>query len=164
MAEFNSKGCILSVGPDPVSPATTVTYKKLYGLYNIPEMGGTPERIDVTNLEDSHKRSILGIGDVSDLSFGFYCTKNETDTTAQIRDTWNVLQAYQTAGTVLNWKLEYPDGNGWEWKGTCAVKRDTTTVNTAIKFTLSVGLDTELSPIAQAAQSATPAQSQGGTG
>ena len=37
--EFNSKGCILSCGPDPVSPATTVTYKKLYGLYNVPEMG-----------------------------------------------------------------------------------------------------------------------------
>lgn len=158
--EFNSKGCKLSVGPDPVSPATTVTYKKLYGLYNIPEMGGTPERIDVTNLEDSHKRSILGIGDVSDLSFGFYCTKGETDTTEQVRDTWNVLQGYQTAGTVLNWKLEYPDGNGYTWKGTCAVKRDTTTVNTAIKFTLSVGLDTELSPIAQATQS----QGNGGGG
>ena len=147
MGEFNSKGCILSCGADPVSPATTVSYKKLYGLYNIPEMGGSPERLDVTNLEDSHKRSILGIGDVSDLAFGFFATKGETDTSDQIRDTWNVLQTYQTAGTVLNWKLEYPDGNGYEWKGSCAVKRDTTTVNTAIKFTLSVGLETELSPL-----------------
>ena len=145
--EFNSKGCILSCGPDPVSPATTVTYKKLYGLYNIPEMGGTPERLDVTNLEDGHKRSILGIGDVSDTNFGFYATKDETDTTAQVRDTWNVLQGYQTAGTVLNWKLEYPDGHGWTWKGTCAVKRDAVTVNTAIKFTLAVGLDTALTPL-----------------
>ena len=147
MSEFNSKGCILSVGPDPVSPATTVTYKKLYGLYNIPEMGGTPERLDVTNLEDGHKRSVLGIGDVSDTNFGFYATKDETDTTEQVRDTWNVLQSYQTAGTVLNWKLEYPDGHGWTWKGTCAVKRDAVTVNTAIKFTLAVGLDTALTPL-----------------
>lgn len=147
MSEFNSKGCILSVGPDPVSPATTVTYKKLYGLYSVPEMGGTPERLDVTNLEDGHKRSILGIGDVSDTNFGFYATKDETDTAAQVRDTWNVLQAYQTAGTILNWKLEYPDGHGYEWKGTCAVKRDAVTVNTAIKFTLAVGLDTELTPL-----------------
>ena len=145
--EFNSKGCKLSCGPDPVSPATTVTYKKLYGLYNIPEMGGTPERLDVTNLEDGHKRSVLGIGDVSDTNFGFYATKDETDTTEQVRDTWNVLQSYQTAGTVLNWKLEYPDGHGWTWKGTCAVKRDAVTVNTAIKFTLAVGLDTALTPL-----------------
>lgn len=147
MSEFNSKGCKLSCGPDPVSPATTVTYKKLYGLYNVPEMGGTPERLDVTNLEDGHKRSILGIGDVSDTNFGFYATKDETDTTEQVRDTWNVLQSYQTAGTILNWKLEYPDGHGWTWKGTCAVKRDAVTVNTAIKFTLAVGLDTTLTPL-----------------
>ena len=106
--EFNSKGCILSCGPDPVSPATTVTYKKLYGFYNVPEMGGTPERLDVTNLEDGHKRSILGIGDVSDMNYGFYATKDETDTTEQVRDTWNVLQSYMTAGTILNWKLDVP--------------------------------------------------------
>ena len=155
MPEFNSKGCKLSCGPDPVSPATDVTYKKLYGLYNIPEMGGTPERIDVTNIEDGHKRSILGISDVGDVAFGFYATKDETDTAAQIRDTWNVLQAYETAGTVLNWKLEYPDGNGYTWKGTCAVRRDTTTVNNAIKFTLSTGLDTDLIPIAQSSSSST---------
>ena len=163
--EFNSKGCTLSCGVDPVSPATTVTYKKLYGLYNIPEMGGSPERIDVTNLEDGHKRSILGISDASDMNFGFYATKDETDTSEQVRDTWNVLQAYQTAGTILNWKLVYPDGNGFTWKGSCAVKRDAVAVNKAIQFTLATGLDTELTPIPQAAQSATPAQSQGtGTG
>ncbi|MBP5378567.1 MAG: hypothetical protein J6Y64_03390 [Ruminococcus sp.] len=160
MSEFNSKGCKLSCGPDPVSPATTVTYKKLYGLHTIPEMGGSPERLDVTNLEDSHKRSILGLGDVSDLNFGFYATKGETDTVSQVRDTWNVLQAYETAGTVLNWKLEYPDGNGWEWKGSCHVKRDQVTVNTPIKFTLAVGLETDLDPLTPAA----PAQNAGGGG
>ena len=154
MSEFNSKGCKLSCGPDPVSPATTVTYKKLYGLHTIPEMGGSPERLDVTNLEDGHKRSILGIADVGDFNFGFYATKNETDTTEQVRDTWNVLQAYETAGTVLNWKLEYPDGNGYEWKGSCHVKRDQVTVNTAIKFTLAVGLGTELTPLTPAQNNA----------
>lgn len=147
--EFNSKGCKLSVGPDPVSPATDVTYKKLYGLYNIPEMGGTPERIDVTNLEDGHKRSILGISDVGDLTFGFFATKDEIDTTTQIRDTWNILQGYETAGTVLNWKLEYPDGNGYTWKGTCSVRRAAVAVNNAIQFNLDIGLDTELTPIPQ---------------
>ena len=71
MGEFNSKGTILSVGPDPVSPATTVTYKKLYGLYTVPEMGGSPEQIDVTNLEDSVRRSILGLQSISTLEFEF---------------------------------------------------------------------------------------------
>lgn len=155
MGEFNSKGTILSVGPDPVSPATTVTYKKLYGLYSVPEMGGTPERIDVTNLEDGVKRSILGIGDNGTIDFEFYGTDNETDTSAQIRDTWNVLRAYQTAGTILNWKLEYPDGEGFTWKGTCSVRRQAVTVNSAIKFTLSVGTETEINDIVPAQTSST---------
>ena len=148
--EFNSKGTILSVGPDPVSPATTVTYKKLYGLNLVPEMGGTPEQIDVTNLEDSHKRSILGIQDNGTLDFEFYATNGETDTSAQIRDTWNILRGYETAGTLLNWKLEYPDGEGFTWKGACSVRRQSVGVNQAVKLTLTVGLESELTDISPA--------------
>ena len=145
MGEFNSKGTILSVAPVPQSgnPA----YKKLYGLFTVPEMGGTPEQIDVTNLEDSHKRSILGIQDTGTLDFEFYATKGETDTTAQIRDTWNILRGYQTAGNAMLWKLEYPDGEGFTWKGKCSLRRQSVGVNSAIKFTLTVGLETKLTDI-----------------
>ena len=147
MAEFNSKGTKLSCGIDPVSPATTVTYKALYGLYSVPEMGGTPEQIDVTNLDDAVKRSILGISDCGALEFEFYATKGETDTESQVRDTWNVLRGYETAGTVLNWKLEYPDGEGFTWKGKCSVRKSAQGVNEAGKFTLSVGLETALTDL-----------------
>lgn len=145
MGEFNSKGTILSVAPVPQSgdPA----YKKLYGLFTVPEMGGTPEQIDVTNLEDSHKRSILGIQDTGTLDFEFYATEDETDTTAQIRDTWNILRGYQSAGDTMMWKLEYPDGEGFTWKGKCSLRRQSVGVNFAIKFTLTVGLETELTDI-----------------
>jgi len=145
MGEFNSKGTILSVAPVPQSgdPA----YKKLYGLFTVPEMGGTPEQIDVTNLEDSHKRSILGIQDTGTLDFEFYATEDEEDTTAQIRDTWNILRGYQSAGDTMMWKLEYPDGEGFTWKGKCSLRRQSVGVNSAIKFTLTVGLETELTDI-----------------
>ena len=145
MGEFNSKGTILSVAPVPQTgdPA----YKKLYGLFTVPEMGGTPEQIDVTNLEDSHKRSILGIQDTGTLDFEFYATEDEEDTTAQIRDTWNILRAYQSAGDTMMWKLEYPDGEGFTWKGKCSLRRQSVGVNSAVKFTLTVGLETELTDI-----------------
>ena len=110
-------------------------------------MGGTPEQIDVTNLEDGMKRSILGLQDTGTLDFEFYATDGETDTTTQIRDTWNILRGYQTAGTQMMWKLEYPDGEGFTWKGTCSVRRQAVDVNQAIKFTLTVGLDTPLTDI-----------------
>lgn len=140
MAEFNSKGTILSVAAVPQSGDPS--YKKLYGLFNVPEMGGTPEMIDVTNLEDAMKRNIPGIGDTGTLDFEFYATEDETDTTSQIRDTWNILRGYQTAGTTMMWKLEYPDGEGFTWKGKCTVRRQAVGVNSAIKFTLTVGLET----------------------
>lgn len=140
MAEFNSKGTILSVAAVPQSGDPS--YKKLYGLFNVPEMGGTPEMIDVTNLEDAMKRNIPGIGDTGTLDFEFYATEDETDTTSQIRDAWNILRGYQTAGTTMMWKLEYPDGEGFTWKGKCTVRRQAVGVNSAIKFTLTVGLET----------------------
>ena len=145
MPEFNSKGTILSVATVPQSGDPT--YKKLYGLSTVPEMGGTPEQIDVTNLEDSIKRSILGIQDTGTLDFEFYATEDETDTSSQIRDTWNILRGYQTAGDTMMWKLEYPDGEGFTWKGKCSVRRQSVGVNQAIKFTLTIGLDTALTDI-----------------
>jgi hypothetical protein len=145
MGEFNSKGTILSVAAVPASGDPT--YKKLYGLFTVPEMGGTPEMIDVTNLEDSIKRNIPGIGDTGTLDFEFYATEDETDTSTQIRDTWNILRGYQTAGDTMMWKLEYPDGEGFTWKGKCSVRRQSVGVSNAIKFTLTVGLESELADI-----------------
>ena len=156
MAEFNSKGTKLSVAAIPQSGDPT--YKSLYGLYSVPEMGGTPETIDVTNLDDAVKRSILGIQDTGSLEFEFYATMGETDTTTQIRDTWNILRGYQTAGTVMMWKLEYPDGEGFTWQGKCSVRKSSQGVNEAGKFTLTVGLETALTDIVNS----TPVQNGGG--
>lgn len=145
MGEFNSKGTILSIAAVPQSGDPS--YKKLYGLFTVPEMGGTPEMIDVTNLEDGIKRNIPGIGDTGTLDFEFYATEQETDTSSQIRDTWNILRGYQTAGTSMMWKLEYPDGEGFTWQGKCTVRRQSVSVNSAIKFTLTIGLETALTDI-----------------
>lgn len=146
MGEFNSKGSKLSVAAIPANSADP-TYKTLYGLFSIPEMGGTPEMIDVTNLEDSIKRSIPGIGDTGTLDFEFYATEGETDTTTQVRDTWNILRSYDTSGSDYLWKLEYPDGEGFTWTGKCHVRRQAVSVNSAIKFTLTVGIGADFSDI-----------------
>lgn len=145
MGEFNSKGTILSVAPVPQSGDPS--YKKLYGLFSVPEMGGTPETLDVTNLEDAIRRSILGLQDLGTLDFEFYATEDETDTSSQIRDTWNILSGYEAAGDALMWKLEYPDGEGYTWKGKCSVRRQAVAVNEPIKFTLTVATETALTPM-----------------
>lgn len=145
MGEFLSKDTKLSVAAIPQSGDPS--YKSLYGLFSVPEMEGAPEQIDVTNLEDGSRRSINGLGAASNLEFRFYATEDETDTTTQIRDTWNILRGYQTAGTELMWKLEYPDGEGFTWRGKCTVRRQATEVNNAIKFTLTVDTATALTDL-----------------
>lgn len=143
MSEFNTKGTKLSVAQVAENPQ----YKSLYGLYSVPEMGGSPEQIDVTNLEDSARRSINGLVSISSLDFEFYAQKDEEDTAQQVRDTWNILRSYQVADTVMQWKLEYPDGEGFEWTGRCAVRRQAVGVNDAVKFTLTIETGSPLTDI-----------------
>lgn len=145
MGEFLSKGTKLSVATVPQTGDPT--YKSLYGLFSVPEMEGAPDQIDVTNLEDGSRRSINGLGAASTLEFQFYATEDETDTSSQVRDTWNILRGYQTADTELMWKLEYPDGEGFTWRGKCSVRRQATEVNTAIRFTLTVDKATPLTDL-----------------
>ena len=145
MGEFTSKGTKLSVATVPQTGDPT--YKSLYGLFSVPEMEGAPDQIDVTNLEDGSRRSINGLGAATTLEFQFYATKGETDTAAQVRDTWNILRGYQTADAELMWKLEYPDGEGFTWKGKCNVRWQATEVNTAIRFTLTVDKATALTDL-----------------
>lgn len=145
MSEFISKGTKLSVATVPQSGDPS--YKSLYGLYSVPEPEGAPDQVDVTNLEDGSRRSINGLGAASTLEFMFYATNGETDTTTQVRDTWNILRAYQVAGDLLMWKLEYPNGEGFTWKGKCNVRWQAAEVNGAIKFTLTVDKSTPLADI-----------------
>ena len=51
MGEFISKGTKLSVATVPTGSAEP-SYKKLYGLFSVPEMEGAPDQIDITNLQD----------------------------------------------------------------------------------------------------------------
>lgn len=139
--EFNSAETTLSVKS---GTETTSTYKVLYGLYKIPEMGGNAEMLDVTNLSDKHKRSIPGIKDVSSLDFEFYNNSGDSDTSTVIMTSYATLAALETDDTVAHWKLMYPDGTGFSWDGRVSVKRAGVGVNEPLKFTARVALETEL--------------------
>ena len=60
-AKHISKGITLDVG----------TVKAVTGLTDIPDMGATPEKIDVTTLADDCRQYINGIKDFGDLEFTF---------------------------------------------------------------------------------------------
>ncbi|MBQ0099701.1 MAG: phage tail protein [Firmicutes bacterium] len=128
MAGILSKGITLSYK----ASSSASTYTDLTNLQEIPELGNTaPEKIDVTVLSDSAKKSIAGLGDTAqDLGFKFlYDSDQFEDLVALDED------------VSISWKVSLPDGEEATFTGTPSVKLDGVGVNSAITYTLTVSVD-----------------------
>ncbi len=146
--ELLSKGIRLEICED--ASQSSPVWRNLYGLSSTPDIGGDPEKIEVTNLADGNKRYIDGILDYGDLEFGFFYNKEDTpdeEASVKIMESYAVLRAYQQEGTQLDYRLVYPDNTGHQWKGSVNVKRSAAAVNAALEFTLTTSLSSEMKDI-----------------
>ncbi len=124
---------------------TKISYKsgeaeftQLDYLMEVPEFGGTPEKIDVTVLSDSVKKYVPGIKDLGDLVFKFlYDNSSETSN-------YRVLKGLADANTAATFKIEYPDGTGHQFDAVPAVKMDAGTVNGALTFSATMLLQSDI--------------------
>ena len=145
MSEYSSKGIKLSM-----SAEKTGTFQQLYGLHKTPDMGASREKLDVTNFDDSNKRYIAGISDVSDLTFDFYYNKEkneDTEAAEKLLNAYKALKTAETADTPMWFKLEYPDETGHIWQGDISVKRTGAGVNEALKFQLTTTVRSEITEV-----------------
>lgn len=146
--ELLSLGIKLEVSEDLTASPTK--WRNLYGLSEVPDMGGEKEKVDVTNLADKNKRYIDGITDFGDLEFKFFYNKEETPDEAeseQIRESYSVLRAYEVAKKTLSFRLTYPDSTGHQWQGTASVRRNSAGVNAALEFTLISTVSSEMTDV-----------------
>ncbi len=128
------------------------TYKELYGLNSDPDMGGEPEKVDVSNMRDSMQRNINGLIKTDALAFEFFYNKEEAAAAAaENPNAANVeynafakLKALEKAGKPVFWRHTYPDGSFYSWNGTPTVYMKGGKVGEARQFTLSVSLETTL--------------------
>ena len=123
------------------------TYKELYGLNGFPDMGGEPEKVDITNMRDGNKRYTSGLTDTGNLSFDFYYNraKDAETTTGGITMVNNAFAAMKAQeGNLLNWKLTYPDGSSYSWTGKPTVYISSGSVGAPISFKLSVSVESKL--------------------
>ncbi len=130
--------------------ASPANWRKLYGLSEVPDMGGEKEKVDVTNLADKNKRYIDGITDFGDLEFKFFYNKEETPdeaSSAEVRESYAVLRAYELEKTPLTFRLTYPDNTGHQWQGTASVRRNSAGVNAALEFTLISTVSSEMKDV-----------------
>lgn len=129
MAGTLSKGIKLSYKSNSGS-----TFTELTNLQEIPELGNnTKEKVDVTVLSDSAKKSIDGLSDTAqDLPFKFLYDKEQFTTLAALT-------------TSTDWQVELPsEGNTATFSGTPSVKLDSVGVGAALTYTLTISVNTEI--------------------
>jgi hypothetical protein len=113
------------------------SYVEVAGLQEVPDIGGKPEKIDTTTLSSTIKTSILGIRDPGELQFKFIFDNSLS--TSNFR----VLKGFETANTLVQYKIVYSDTSYAEFYAYCSVSVDSAKVNDAIKFTATLMTTTD---------------------
>lgn len=114
------------------------SYEVLDGLMEVPSLGGTPDKVEVTTLADASRRYIKGLKDYGDLAFKFLYD-NEKATS-----NFRILRGLEDSGKVVDWKVEFPDGTGFTFSGECSVAPSDGSVGGYIAFTLNISLNSDI--------------------
>ena len=114
------------------------SYEVLDGLQEVPSLGGTPDKVEVTTLADASRRYIKGIKDYGDLTFKFLY-QNDTETS-----NFRILRGLEESGKIVEWKVEFPDGTGFEFSGECSVAPSDGSVGGYIAFNLTISLNSDI--------------------
>ena len=134
----------MALVPGLLTKDITLSYKKdssyevLDGLMEVPSLGGTPDKVEVTTLADASRRYIKGIKDYGDLTFKFLY-QNDTETS-----NFRILRGLEESGKIVDWKVEFPDGTGFAFSGECTVAPSDGAVNAAITFNLTISLNSDI--------------------
>ena len=125
MAKCTNKTFIMHKG------ANEGSFTKLIDITEYPDLGGPKEKLDVTTLSDTKKRTIDGIEDVNDLEFKAWYEKAD----------YEKLLAIQESGSLDTYQIWFgEDGQDgiWEWQGKMAVYPNTGSSNAAREMTFSI--------------------------
>lgn len=137
MAKHSSIGIQLDVG----------TVKNISGLTDIPDMGATPEKLDVTTLADDVRKYINGVKDYGDLEFTFIY---ESGSNGNYKKLYDLI--YDAQGEKLpeneagntECAVTFPDGSKFDFTGTIDVRIIGVGVNAVITFAMTVALSSNI--------------------
>jgi hypothetical protein len=111
---------------------------EITGLTSIPALGGKREKIEVTTLTDTVKKTIFGIRDLGDLEFKFIF--DNSSATANYR----VLKGLEDAGAAVAFTVEFIDGTKFAFSAYVSVEVGEAQVNKAHEFSASMALTTAI--------------------
>lgn len=121
-----SKGIKLSY-----SSTGTESYTDLTDLLEIPSLGGSVDKVDVTTLADASKKYINGIKDYGDLAFKFNYAKQQFTTLNGLTGS-------------INFKVTLPDNTTATFSGEPSVSLEGVGVGAAMTYTLNISLDSDI--------------------
>ncbi len=121
--------------------------QNLYGLKSTPDMGGSREKKQVTNLLDTAHRYIAGLYKYDELTFGFYYNSdsdNPNVSSGQVAAAYSAARAIERAGTSVSQKLEFPDGTYFTWTGQISTRIKSMNPDGIMEFSIISIPDTKL--------------------
>ena len=122
-----SKGIKLSYKAGEATDFTDLT-----NLYEIPELGGDVDKIEITNLEDAAHTYTNGLKNYGDsVPFKFWYEKTQFTTLVALDD-------------ECDWKVTLPDATTYSFSGVPSVKLDGAGTNAALSYTLSIAPTSEM--------------------
>ena len=150
MAKILSQGITLSIKKSD----STGDYTVIPGLLEVPDIGGTTEKIDVTTLADTSRQYINGIKDYGELTFKFLydglCCKDGTDDVSNYQFLYDLFEG-RNAGSKdepKSWKIQYKSTPtrqfNFTFKGYGSLSMDSASVNSALTFTLTITLASDI--------------------
>lgn len=142
MAGILSKDIKFSVAE--YTGTTVGSYTEVDNLQEIPSLGGTPDKIEVTVLKDEAKHYINGLKDYGDLAFKFLY--DNSGTTSNYR----VLKDLE--GEKVSVKIELPDavtastgtGTTFIFDAYLTTSLDGVGTNSALTFTCNAALQSDI--------------------
>lgn len=113
------------------SSSGTTSYTDLTDLLEIPSLGGSIDKVDVTTLADASKKYINGIKDYGDLAFKFNYAKEQ----------FNTLNGLTGS---INFKVTLPDTITATFSGEPSVSLEGVGVGAVMTYTLNISLDSDI--------------------
>ena len=105
---------------------SALTVAKAVRIKSFPDIGGEPEQVDLTDLEDEDPVYVPGVQGLSVLEFTANYTETDFDTVSS------------SAKEPLYYKLLFPDGGAYTWQGEHTVYVAGGGVNSPVKMHISV--------------------------
>ena len=107
------------------------SYTTLTDLLEVPALGGSVDKVDVTTLSDASKKYIKGLIDYGDLQFKFNYAKDQ-------------FKALDALTGSVSFQVTLPDETTATFSGEPMVSLESAAVGSPLTYTMSIALDSEI--------------------